>query len=113
MVDAEPSFQVGALYTYKCNDGSWRILKVLAVDERTVHLRLYSNKFKEEPQDVDSEVLTVIPSKEPNGGVGIGHFPVGRGGFLTEEHVLIKIVPVKDDELEDYRFYLETVKGGR
>ena len=57
-------------------------------------------------------MLTVIPSKEPNGGVGIGHFPVGREEFLTEKHSLIKVVSVNDDELDDYRFYLAT-QGGK
>ena len=44
---------------------------------------------------------------------GIGHFPIAREGFFDDNPVLIKVVPVKDEELEGYKLYLEAMKGGR
>src|SRR5262249_22172139 len=40
-----PAGLVGGLYATRDEDGSYRILKVLAADERVVHLRCYANRF--------------------------------------------------------------------
>src|SRR3954453_22305299 len=107
---ATQPIQVGGLYATQDKDGSWRVTKVLAVDEDTVHLRSYANKFREQPKDVDPATLT-LGSVNDTGGFGIGHFPVAKEGFFQEKRVLIKVVPVKEDELEGYKLYLEAMKG--
>ena len=38
---------------------------------------------------------------------------VDKEGFFKDNPVLIKVVPVKDEELEGYKLYLEAMKGGR
>ena len=86
-------------------------MKVLALDEQAVHLRSYANKFPEQPKDVDPAVLTLGGLNDP-AGFGIGHFPVAREGFINEKRVLIKVLPVKEDELEGYKLYLEAMNGG-
>jgi hypothetical protein len=106
------SIQVGGLYATQDKDGSWRVMKVLAVDDFAVHLRSYANKFPEQPKDVDPAKLSLGGSKDP-GGFGIGHFPLTKEGFFNDNPVLIKVVPVKDEELEGYKLYLEAMKGGR
>jgi hypothetical protein len=106
------SIQVGGLYATKDKDGSWRVMKVLAVDDFAVHLRSYANKFPEQPKDVDPAKLSLGGLKEP-GRFGIGHFPLAKEGFFNDNPALIKVVPVKDEELEGYKLYLEAMKGGR
>ena len=101
---AAPSIQVGGLYATPDQDGGWRVMKVLAVDERAVHLRAYANRYRERPKDVDPATLTL--GGDP-AEFGIGHFPMAKEGFLKEKAVLIKVVPVTEDELEGYRMYLE------
>lgn len=108
----DKSIQVGGLYATQGKDGSWRVMKVLAVDEHAVHLRSYANKFPEQPKDVDPAKLTLGGLKDP-AGFGIGHFPLAKEGFFNDNPVLIKVVPVKEDELEGYKLYLEAMKGGR
>jgi|SRR4051812_44912945 hypothetical protein len=105
------SIQVGGLYAMRDKDGTWRVMKVLAVDESAVHLRSYANKFREQPRDVDPATLTLGRLGDP-GGFGIGHFPLAKEGFFKDKPVLVKVVPVKEDELEGYKLYLEAMNGG-
>lgn len=86
-------------------------MKVLALDEHAVHLRSYANKFREQPKDVDPAVLTLGGLNNP-AGFGIGHFPLAKEGFFKGKPVLIKVIPVIEDELEGYRMYLEAMNGG-
>ncbi len=98
----EQAITVGGIYATPDEDGSWGVVRVLALDEHTVHLRSYTDRFAEQPKDVDLAKLRWF----------IGHMPVAREGFDKERHVLIKVVPVAEDELEGYRYYLESTTGG-
>lgn len=106
----DKSIKVGGLYATQDKDKSWRVMKVLAVDEFAVHLRRYANKFPEQPKDVDPANLTLGGLNNP-AGFGIGHFPLAKAGFLKDNPVLIKVVPVREEELEGYKVYLEAMKG--
>ena len=106
------SIEVGGLYATQRQDGTWRIMKVLALDEEAVHLRSYANKFPQQPKDVDPATLTLGGLNDP-AGFGIGHFPVAKEGFFKDHPVLIKVVPVRDDELEGYKMYLESMNAGK
>ena len=110
--EGNESIQVGGLYATQDKDGSWRVMKVLAVDEFAVHLRSYANKFPEQPRDVDTARLTLGGLNDP-AGFGIGHFPWAKEGFFNDDPVLIKVVPVKEEELEGYKLYLDSMNGGR
>ena len=109
-MNGNPEIVVGGLYYSKNEDGTFTVMKVLAVDEFAVHLRSYANTFTEAPSDVDPAVLTLGSIDSPD-GFGIGHFPLTKDGFLNDNPVFIKQVPVAEDELEGYRFYLEDMKG--
>ena len=77
-----------------------------------VHLRTYANKFAEQPIDIDPSKLTMGGINDP-AGFGIGHFPLAKDGFLNENPILIKVMPVKDEELEGYKMHSEAMKGNR
>lgn len=109
--DESKEIQVGGLYATQGPDGSWSITKVLAVDDVAVHLRTYANSFPDQPTDVDPAELTLGGLDDP-AGFGIGHFPVDKEGFLQDNYVFIKVVPVEEEELEGYRYYLEAMEGG-
>lgn len=108
----ETSIQVGGLYATQDEDGSWRVMKVLALDDFAVHLRSYANKFPEQPTDVDPEKLS-LGGLDDSAGFGIGHFPLAREGFFNDNPVLIKVEPVIEEELEGYKIYLEAMNEGR
>ncbi len=84
-------------------------MKVLAVDDFAVHLRSYKNKFPEVPRDLDTSTLLLGGIDDPD-GFGIGHFPLAKEGFWNGNPVFLKQEPVRDDELEGYRMYLEAME---
>lgn len=111
MEQDESSIEVGGLYARQDGEGSWRVVKVLAVEEGIVHLRSYANKFSEQPKDLDPATLTMGGIDDP-AGFGIGHFPLATDGFFNEKPILLKVVPVNEDELEGYKLYLDAMKEG-
>ena len=101
---AAPEVVVGGLYATRDSDGSYRIVKVLIVDEFAVHLRSYANRFEELPAQVSSSHLSMGGLYNVE-GFGIGHFPLAREGFDREERVLVGREPVADYELDGYRIW--------
>ena len=96
---------VGGLYATRGEGGTYRILKVLAVDELAVHLRCYADRFEEVPAHVRSSDLSLGGVGSPE-GLGIGHFPLAREAFEREERHLVGREPVADEELDGYRLWM-------
>jgi hypothetical protein len=96
------SIVVGGVYAVREEEGSWGLVRVLALDKYAVHIRSYTDRFSERPTDVDLAKLNWF----------IGHMPLAREGFEREERVLVKVVPVAEEELDGYRLYLEAMNGG-
>jgi hypothetical protein len=88
---------VGGLYILKNKDNSYSISKILAIDNFAVHLRSYSNKFKQEPTQLSSDTLKIL----------IGHAPLDKQGFLVNNPRLLRTENVKESELEGYSLYLQ------
>lgn len=99
---------VGGLYASQGKDGIYLISKVLAVDESAVHVRIYKNKFKTLPENLDTSTLSLGGVGAPD-GFGIGHAPMAKDGWIAS-HVFLKKEPVKEEELEGYKVYMEEMK---
>lgn len=102
MKDSAPV--VGGLYGARAPDGLFRVVKVLAVDESAVHLRMYAERFAELPSKISSSDLSLGSINGP-GDFGIGHFPVSRAGFPNDGRTLIAIEAVLYEELDGYRIW--------
>ncbi|MEM7478946.1 MAG: hypothetical protein AAF483_28520 [Planctomycetota bacterium] len=108
--DITPSrIVVGGLYATKWDDGKFRIIKVLALDSETAHLRLYAEKFDRVSETIDSEQLT-LGDVFGDGPVGLGHFPVAKSSFFNEERQFLKKEEVKESELDGFRTYMEATQ---
>lgn len=111
---SKPSSQLveGGLYFTPNENGTYSVLKILKLDERGVHVRLYSNQFSTPPSAVDEEKLYMVGTdRKPNEGLGIGHLPVSKKSFEDWHATFIQQSTVKDEELEGYNMWLEG-KGG-
>jgi hypothetical protein len=95
---------IGGLYGSRTSDGTYRIIKVLAVDDAAVHVRMYAERFVSLPVDVSSAQLSLGSLSSP-GGFGIGHAPLSREGFLREARTLLATEQVRDEELDGYRVW--------
>lgn len=95
---------LGGLYASRDSDGQYRISKVLALDERIVHLRSYADRFAQLPEQIHSGELSL-------GGLGsgdafaIGHFPLAREAFEHETKILLGHEEVTYEELDGYRIW--------
>jgi hypothetical protein len=96
--------QAGALCTVDDGEGFYRVAKVLVVDDGGVHIRLYKNKWKERPQSVDTNVLSLggVNDKE---GFGMGHIPLSRQAFAAWKPVVFDRDQVRPDELDGYEMW--------
>ena len=104
----------GDLYSIETGDGTYSIVKVLAVDDEAVHLRLYKNRFPTRPDRIDTSELSLGSIHEEDGvfvpdedGLGIGHLPIARATFEEWQPRFLTVEPVTEEELEGYRLWQE------
>ena len=89
----------GGLYSVVW-DGDFRVVKVLAVDDDVVHLRIYRNTFETRPADVDISMLKWDIDMNDLSTIGVGHLPLALNGFLDDEPVFIQQDVVTPEEME-------------
>ena len=86
------------------------VIKVLAVADGVVHVRLYREKFPERPKLIASTSLT-LGSISDSGGFGMGHLPLSGPTFDSWVPVPFQNEPVTEDELAGYRMWQEDSGG--
>ncbi|HWD41882.1 MAG TPA: hypothetical protein VG944_23785, partial [Fimbriimonas sp.] len=103
----------GYLCAFPSEEGGYRIAKILALDDRAVHICLYSNNFAEVPTHIDPDTLTlgIIHDPDDPGEIGIGHLPISVRSFKLWQPKLIQIEPVEEEELEGFRIWQEAGGG--
>jgi hypothetical protein len=100
------TYKPGDIYSVDDGDGKIGIVKVLAVDPGTIHLRLYKNKFDNRPKEINTSELSLGGLGDKD-GFGIGHVPLDIRGFKNWKPELITNEKVTDEELEGYKIWRE------
>jgi hypothetical protein len=99
----------GDVCSVEAGESRYGIVKVLATDPDTVHVRVYKEKFGWRPERVDTGGLSLGTMHDDE--FGIGHLPLSRAGFGAWTPVRIHREPVSEDELEGFRLWQEA-RGG-
>jgi hypothetical protein len=108
----KPAFNAGDLLSVLTEDGQFGVMKVLAVDDRGIHVRLYAQRFKERPQASDLHDLSTMSGLLEHGNpFSFGHMPFSYSSFPSWEPQAIGSQPVAEEELKGYRTWQEA-KGG-
>ncbi|MEX2384165.1 MAG: hypothetical protein WEB59_06190 [Thermoanaerobaculia bacterium] len=94
------SARVGGLYSVESGDRRFGVAKVLVVEAGIVHVRVYAEKFPTRPSSLDESTLSLGTIHDQD--FGIGHLALQPAGFAAWQPALIKVVPVKADELDGY-----------
>jgi hypothetical protein len=97
----------GGLYSVDEGDGSFRVVKILVLDDDAVHIAIYGNKFYARPTKIDPASLTFDSVKDEDEGIGMMHLPLSRETFMRDQPAFISRMPVTEEELEGYRMWEE------
>jgi len=102
----------GGLYYTPAEKGGYTALKILKIDDRGVHVRLYSNHFRAPPTRIDETTLyrTGMDLK-PGETLGMGHLPISKESFAKWATVFVQRSTVQQQELEGYEQW-KKAKGG-
>jgi hypothetical protein len=101
----------GGFYYTPAEKGGYHVLKILKLDERGVHVRLYSNRFPSPPTRVDENTLYLATVHQPEEDPGLGHLPASKETFASWKAVFIQQSTVKPEELDGYEEW-KNAKGG-
>jgi hypothetical protein len=102
--------QDGDLCSIATGDGTFRVAKVLKLEEGVVHVRVYVNSFDERPTEVDTSVLALGSVFEDD--FGLGHVPLASTDFAAWLPEVIRNDPVLPEELEGYAIWREAADEG-
>ena len=102
----------GDLYSVVTDDSRYGVMKVLAVDGRGVHARLYVQRFNARPHAAALGELS-LASFTPDGAnpFSIGHMPLSHQSFADWRPEFITRAPVGDEEVEGYRMWQDAGGG--
>lgn len=90
-------------------DSGYKVVKILVIDQSTVHVRLYAERFSEVPRFVTAAALTLGTIHDEHHG--IGHLPLSRPTFASWLPLRIQHEVVTEDELDGFRMW-EISMGG-
>jgi hypothetical protein len=96
--------KAGDLCTVDDGEGFYRVAKILAVDGRGVHVRLYKNRWNERPKSVDTSALSLGNINDKD-GFGMGHIPLTKQAFAAWTPVVLGKQEVLKEELDGYEMW--------
>ncbi len=92
----------GDLCSVELDQGEYRVVKILAMADGIVHVRLYADRFGERPFEVDPGQLDLGATDKY---FGIRHLPVSAENFATWRHGAVGHEDVRADELDGYEIW--------
>ncbi len=97
--------------------GLYAVARVLATSSDGIHLRLYSNRYRDRPRQIDRSQLFSVPGPDMSdlalnatypddrpdpGAFAIGHIPLRVASFRAWRPKLIGVEKLEPDDLADY-----------
>jgi hypothetical protein len=119
--------RTGGVYSVAVDARGYAIARVLATGRQSVHVRVYSNRYRDRPATIDRSELFLAPipdlsdaalnatqpDKRPDpGAFAIGHLPLRRSSFAAWRPQLIRFEPLEATDLVEYRAW-RTSNNGR
>jgi len=93
----------GGIYAIKNANGSYSVLKLLKVESKGVHVRIYSNQFDALPTKVDETTLVMVGlNHKPTETLGVADQPMAGETFGTLQATFVQQSTVSASELEGY-----------
>jgi hypothetical protein len=115
--------RTGGVYSVAVDDRGYAVARVVATGRRSVHVRVYSNRYRDRPKTIERSQLFLAatpdlsdaalnatrPENRPDpGAFAIGHLPLRRASFAAWRPRLIRVEPLEPADLTDYRAWRES-----
>jgi hypothetical protein len=118
--------RTGGVYSVAVDARGYAIARVLAAGRAGVHVRVYSNRYRDRPTTIDRSQLFLAPipdlsdaalnatqpeSRPDPGAFAIGHLPLRRASFAAWRPRLISVEPLEATDLAEYRAWRAANNG--
>ena len=103
--DRGNKIQAGSICTIEDGEGKFGIVKVLVINDKEAHIKIYKNKYDQRPAKVDIKSLGLGSIDDKEGGFGIGHIPLDRNGFDNWKPIPVAFEEVTKNELVGYEMW--------
>jgi hypothetical protein len=118
--------RTGGVYSVAVDARGYAIARVLATGRRSVHVRVYSNRYRDRPATIDRSELFLAPrpdlsdaalnathpeNRPDPGAFAIGHLPLRRSSFAAWRPQLIRFEPLEATDLVEYRNWRASNNG--
>ena len=97
------SLKEGGIYSFKNDNGTYSVLKILKLESAGLHIRVYSNQFDSPPTQVDESTLYMAGiDHKANETLGLADAPMLNERFADYKAAFVQQSTVKPDELQGY-----------
>lgn len=91
-------FLVGGLYSITSNADEFRVVKIIALQDDTVRLRMYQKQYQQRPATLDPKTLKLGPMHHGRGPFSVGSIPLHLSEFIKRKPRFIMLTEVTADE---------------
>lgn len=89
---------VGGIYSITSGENKFGVVKIIALKEDLVHIRIYKDTYQDRPETVDPNALTPGPMHDGMSPFGTSSLPFHLSKFLDLKPRFITQTEVTDDE---------------
>jgi hypothetical protein len=94
----------GDVCAVEWSEEEYRLVKILAIEDGVVHVRLYADKFVDRPLEAGPDVLS---HRLIHTSFGIPHLPLSAEDFAAWVPGVVGHEDVRPEELEGYELWQE------
>lgn len=91
-------FLVGGIYSVTGNENDFRVVKIVALYEDIIQIRMYQEHYQHRPETVDPKTLELGPMHSGKTLISMGSLPLRLSEFLDRKPRLIMVTEVTADE---------------
>jgi len=103
-VTNDEKIKAGSICTVENGDGKFGVIKVLVINDKEAHVKVYKNMYDKRPAQIDIKTLS-IGSINDKDGFGMGHIPLQRKEFDSWKPVSVGHEKVTKEDLEGYEIW--------
>jgi hypothetical protein len=103
-VTNDEKIKAGSICTVENGDGKFGVVKVLVINAKEAHVKVYKNEFDKRPSKIDIKTLS-IGSINDKDGFGIGHIPLERKEFNSWKPISVGYEKVTKEDLDGYEIW--------